>query len=207
MPASSSATAAFPMMVLSFPRPQRRNAGETRSIVSAVTCAQRESQEMPDCVLLGADLGRLSGVTKVVEDSRGLSPRFARLGGQARRALRGAEGPQRDRLPLPVARGLVAGQRLPQALQRLRVPPERRVAAPEACAGHSRSRPRLRSRRRCAGPAAGSRWPRRPGPGPAARPQIDQRDALAVPVAHLAVQRPGPAAAARGPPPSGPAAW
>ncbi len=60
-------------------------------------------------VLLSADLGRLSGVTKAVEDSRGLSSRFARLRGEAMAGLGAAKEPERDRLPLPVTRGLVAG--------------------------------------------------------------------------------------------------
>ena len=69
-----TATATFPMIVLSFSWPPEGVNGETRSIVSAAPRPSRESQEMPDAVLLGPGLGRLRAVAEIVEDRGGPSP-------------------------------------------------------------------------------------------------------------------------------------
>src|SRR5579863_4921380 len=89
------------------------------------------------CVLFGADLGRLGAVTERLEDGRGLSPRLARRSGQAGSVLRVGQGPQGRRLPAPVARGLVTSQRLPKALQCVRVLSQQQIAAPQVVQGVS----------------------------------------------------------------------
>src|SRR5579872_3325869 len=140
MLASSSATATFPMTVLSltWPRSQKDEYGGRRA---ASYRARRPTLEgisgKPGGLQLGAYLCRLSAVTEFVEDPGGPSPRFTRFRCQAVASLGPAEELQRNRLVLPVARHLVAGQRLTKMIQSVRVPSQRQVATPETAQGVS----------------------------------------------------------------------
>src|ERR1700749_4512392 len=89
--------------------------------------------------LFGQDLLDLPVFPEIGEAGPRPGPGFARRGRQADATLRGAERRQGRRLPAPVTASPVAGQRLLQAAQRLRVPAQRQIATAQLVQGIART--------------------------------------------------------------------
>src|SRR4029077_9542895 len=108
------------MMTLSFHRPptkvRGRRVASYRPSMILIGISRNAG-----CVLLGEGLGRVGAVAECFEEALRLGPGLASLGHQPIAGQRASEEPQRDGLPLPVARGLVVGQRLREEIQSLGV--------------------------------------------------------------------------------------